>query len=341
MTLMTTKAQRRARATAKAIFDSELHARIDRERNTPSDEQRRRNLHAACVAEVEQESAAQRERELQPIKEYQKTLDADRERAARNARYNLSLPNCAYLAEIAPPFSGYTGKEEDYLDAVRNTFINEFQPYLERAGVALTQSGLESLAALSDRNTSRNWADITTFERVWEHLVVVGYAREGRDFTVTEQKQQEPAPPESASESFDALLRTRSIDDPVLRNAARDAATIECQPVFTEWVTSLADNFGYVLPLSVAKHVERWFIHNNRSFLDGTAYDACRRACVREGLMPRTCLTADDLAAEEMESLDIRTPEGRRRAAQLHREGMRRNESAVNQSFQSPSQDDF
>jgi hypothetical protein len=50
--------------------------------------------------------------------------------------------------------------------------------------------------------------------------------------------------------------------------------------------------------------------------------------------MPRTCLTPDDLAAEEMESLDIRTPEGRRRAAQLHREGIRRAEASQNQ-FQS------
>src|SRR5580700_8237681 len=130
MTLMTTKAQRRTRAAAKSIFDSELHARIDRERNTPSDEQRRRALYQSCIDAEKAEIAAQRERELQPIKEYQKTLDADRERAARNARYNLSLPNCAYLAEIAPPFSGYTGRVEDYLDSVRNTFINEFQPYL-------------------------------------------------------------------------------------------------------------------------------------------------------------------------------------------------------------------
>jgi hypothetical protein len=342
--MLTTKAQRRKRAAERAVFDSELHARIAREKEVPSDEQRRRALYQSCIDESIAEQNAAREKELAPVREIEKTLNADRERAARNARYDLSLPNCAYLAEICPPFSGYTGEESGYLDAVRNTFVNEFQPYLESTGVALTQSGLESLAALSDINTSLNWADLRTFQFVFEHLCEVGYARQGRDHTVTEQaktEHSEPAPPESASESFDALLRTRSIDDPVLRNAARDAATIECQPVFTEWVTSLADNFGYVLPLSVAKHVERWFIHNNRSFLDGTAYDACRRACVREGLMPRTCLTADDLAAEEMESLDIRTPEGRRRAAQLHREGLRRAESVVQNQFQSPSQDDF
>ena len=345
MTLMTSKAQRRARAraTAKEVFDRELHARIDRERNTLSDAQKRQALMRSCITEVEQESAAKSERELQPIKEYQKTLDANTERACKNARYDLSCPDCAYVAEIAPPFSEYTGRVEDYLDSVRNTFVNEFQPYLERTGVNLTQSGLESLAAVSERNTSRNWAELRTFQSVWDHLVEVGYAREGRDYTVTEAKTEhsEPAPVESASESFDALLRTRSIDDPVLKNATRDAATIECQPVFNEWVTSLADNFGYVLPLSVAKHVERWFIHNNRSFLDGTAYDACRRACVREGLIPRTCLTADDLAGEEMDKLDLTTVEGRRRAAQLHREGLRRAESVVQNQFQSPSQDDF
>ena len=177
MTLMTTKAQRRARATAKSIFDSELHARIDRERNTPSDEQRRQALMRSCIAESAAESAAQQHAAFAPVREVEKTLNADRERAARNARYNLSLPNCAYLAEICPPFSGYTGKEEDYLDSVRNTFINEFQTRLESTGVNLTQAGLESLAELSDNNTSLNWTDARTFNSVWEHMCEVGYAR--------------------------------------------------------------------------------------------------------------------------------------------------------------------
>ena len=335
---MLTTREGRKRAAAKAVFDQELHARIERERNTPSDEQRRKALYQSCIDEEKAESAALREKELLPVRRYEQTLNADREQKARNARYELTLPDYAYFLECGcPPFSEYKGKEENYLDAVRNTFVNEFQPYLERTGVTLTQAGLESLAEISDMNTSLNWQELRTFQLVFEHMCTVGFAKEGRDFIITEQaktEHSEPAPvQESASESFDALLRTRSIDDPVLKNAARDAATIECQPVFTEWVTSLADNFNYVLPLSVAKYVERWFIQNNRSFLDRTAYDACRRACVREGLMPRTCLCPDDLAGEEMDGLDIRTPEGRRRAAQLHREGLRRVESMA--QFQS------
>jgi hypothetical protein len=334
MTLMTTKAQRRARAAAKSIFDSELHARIARERETPSDEQRRRALYQSCIDEDKAAIAAQQHAALAPVREYQKTLDADRERAARNARYSLSLPNCTYLAEICPPFSQYTGKEEDYLDSVRNTFINEFQTRLESTGVNLTQAGLESLAELSDNNTSLNWTDARTFNSVWEHMCEVGYARPGRDYTVREVHQPAPVKPEPRGD-FDTLLKTRPADDPELRNAAHEFAIAEAQPTFQAWTESLMNSFGYAMSLPIAKQVSDWFIRMNRSFLDRSAYDECRRAFVREGLMPRTCLTADDLAAEEMESLDIRTPEGRRRAAQLHREGIRRNESAVNQSFQS------
>jgi hypothetical protein len=336
MTLMTTKAQRRARAAAKSIFDQELHARIDRERNTPSDEQKRQALMRSCIAESAAESAAQQHAAFAPVREVEKTLNADRERAARNARYNLSLPNCAYLAEICPPFSEYTGKEEDYLDSVRNTFINEFQTRLESTGVNLTQAGLESLAELSDNNTSLNWTDARTFNSVWEHMCEVGYARPGRDYIV-ERAKTEPAPvkPEPRGD-FDTLLKTRPSDDPELRNAAHEFAIEEARPTFNEWVDSLLISFGYSMPLPVAKQVSDWFIRMNRSFLDRSAYDECRRAFVREGLMPRTCLTADDLAAEEMESLDIRTPEGRRRAAQLHREGLRRAEQASqSQSFRS------
>lgn len=111
----------------------------------------------------------------------------------------MTLPDYAYFLECGcPPFSEYTGKEGDYLDAVRNTFVNEFQPYLERTGVTLTQAGLESLAEISDKNTGLNWTDVRCFDSVWEHLLETGYARQGRDFTITEQKQQEPQPQEES-----------------------------------------------------------------------------------------------------------------------------------------------
>ena len=52
---MLTTREGRKRAAAKAIFDQELLARIDRERNTPSDEQRRKALMQSCIAEADAE----------------------------------------------------------------------------------------------------------------------------------------------------------------------------------------------------------------------------------------------------------------------------------------------
>jgi hypothetical protein len=267
------------------------------------------------------------------VYELQKTLDADRERAARNARVALATNrDYPYFTQICPPFSQYAGAEGDYLDAVRNTFI-DFKERLASQGVEITQAGLETLAEVSDDNTSLNWADLQTFERAWEHLCEVGYLKEGSAYTVTTQPPA-PVQQEPDLESFDTLLKTRSTDDPVLRRAAHDFAIREAQPTFQAWTDSLRTSFGYSIPLEVAKQVSDWFIRTNNSFLDRAAYDKCRRAFVREGIMPRTCLTADDLAGEEMNGLDLNTVEGRRRAAQLHREGIRRAEALQNQ-FQS------
>ena len=66
--MLTTRDQRK-RAAAKAIFDTELHARIELERNTPSDEQRRKALMQSCIAEAEAETAAQQHATLAPVRE--------------------------------------------------------------------------------------------------------------------------------------------------------------------------------------------------------------------------------------------------------------------------------
>ena len=95
------------------MFDQELHARIERERNTPSDEQRRKALYQSCIDEEKAELAAQQHAALAPVRRYEQTLNADREQKARNARYELTLPDYAYFLECGcPPFSEYAGQEE-------------------------------------------------------------------------------------------------------------------------------------------------------------------------------------------------------------------------------------
>jgi hypothetical protein len=307
MTLMTTKAQRRARAAAKSIFDQELHARIDRERNTPSDEQRRKDLYAACVAEEKAEIAAQRERELQPIKEFQKTLDADRERACKNARYGLSIPDYPYFAEICPRYLEYTGRVEDYLDSVRNTFINEFQPYLERTGVALTRSGLESLASLSDMNTSLNWTDLRTFQFVFEHLCEVGYARQGRDYTVREEVKTEPAPtkPKTEPQSYEEL-----------RTAAEAEYLAMAQPVWNDFQTYLMENWGVSLTTSQQHECLETCKRLNLNPCSPDSWITVKNNLVRRQVIPE-CRTVDERLSAFIETVpDVSSPTGRRAIAE-------------------------
>ena len=158
------------------------------------------------------------------------------------------------------------------------------------------------------------------------------YARLANELQVLNVTRK-PKPQNPKEPDFDTLLATRSTDDPILRNAAQDFAIREAQPTFQAWTESLMNSFGYAMSLPIAKQVSDWFIRMNRSFLDRRAYDDCRKSFVREGLFPRTCLTADDLAAEELDGLNLNTAEGRRRAAQLHREGLRRAESQNQSQF--------
>ena len=304
--MLTTRAQRRARAAAKAIVDTELHARIARERETPSDEQRRRALYQSCIDAEKAEIAAKRERELQPIKEYQKTLDADTERACKNARYDLSLPNCAYLAEIAPPFSGYTGRVEDYLDSVRNTFINEFQPYLERTGVALTQSGLESLAELSDMNASLNWTDLRTFQFVFEHMCEVGYARQGRDFTIEAQARTEHSEPRPTNprgpQSYEEL-----------RTAAEAEYLAMAQPVWNDFQTYLMENWGVSLTTSQRHEAIETAKRLNLNPCIPDSWITVKNNLVRRQVIPE-CRTVDERLSDFIETVNVpvNSPTGRK-----------------------------
>ncbi|MGC2102050.1 MAG: hypothetical protein WA651_16850 [Candidatus Sulfotelmatobacter sp.] len=303
--MITTRDQRK-RAAEKAVFDQALHARIERERNTPSDEQRRKALYQSCIDEEKAETAAQRERELRPIKEYQKTLDADRERAARNARYNLSLPNCTYLAEICCPFSEYTGAEGDYLDAVRNTFT-DFKERLASQGVEITDAGVQLLASLSDDNLSLNWSSPATFPAVWEHLCEVGFAKEGRDFTITEQKQQEPPQEESRREP-------QTYDE--LRNAADAEYLAMAKPVWNDFQTYLMENWGVALTESQQHEALETAKRLNLNPCIPDSWITVKNNLVRRQVLPE-CRTVDERLSAFIETVpDVSSPTGRRAIAE-------------------------
>lgn len=303
---MLTTREGRKRAAAKAIFDKELLARIDRERNTPSDEQRRKALMQSCIAEAEAEQNAAREKELAPVRRYEQTLNADREQKARNARYELTLPDYAYFLECGcPPFSEYPGKEGDYLDAVRNTFVNEFQPYLERTGVTLTQAGLESLAALSEDNLGLDWTDLRTFQLVFEHTCAVGFAKEGRDFTVTEQKQQEPQPQE------ESRREPQTYDE--LRNAADAEYLAMARPVWDGFQDYLRDGWGLIMTDSQRHECLETCKRMNLNPCLSESWITVKNNLVRRKVLPE-CRNVDEALSDFIEnvSVPVNSPEGKR-----------------------------
>lgn len=303
---MLTTREGRKRAAAKAIFDTELHARIDRERNTPSDEQRRKALMQSCIAEAAAEEAAQQHAALAPVRALEKTLGADRERACRNARYDLTLPDYKYFLEICPPFSGYTGKEEDYLDAVRNTFL-AFRDSLASQGTTLTQAGLELLAALSDDNLGLDWTNPQTFTATWRHLLEVGFLRQGRDFTVEERRAtEEPQPTEPREpQSYEEL-----------RTAAEAEYLAMAQPVWNDFQTYLMENWGVALTASQQHEALETAKRLNLNPCIPDSWITVKNNLVRRQVIPE-CRTVDERLSAFIETVpDVSSPSGRRAIAE-------------------------
>src|SRR5277367_339836 len=107
-------------------------------------EEHNRKLYAQCVAEVEQENAAQQHAALAPVREVEAQLTADRIEKMRRARIDLMNPDYPYFAEICPAYAQYAGTEDSYIDAVRAAFLS-LRDSLASQGVTVTQAGLDLL----------------------------------------------------------------------------------------------------------------------------------------------------------------------------------------------------
>ena len=259
----------------------------------------------SCIAEAAAEEKAQQHAALAPVRELEKTLNADRQEQMRNARYGLSLPDYPYFLEICPSFSQYAGEEGNYLDSVRNTFL-EFKERLDAAGVNLTQAGLESLAELSDNNTSLNWTDARTFNSVWEHMCEVGYARQGRDYTVTEQKQPEPAPVKPRE--------PQAYED--LRTAAEAEYVAMARPVWNDFQTYLMENWGVALTTSQQHEALETAKRLNLNPCIPDSWITVKNNLVRRQVLPE-CRTVDERLSAFIETVpDVSSPTGRRAIAE-------------------------
>src|SRR5271170_4162197 len=207
----------------------------------PSESDRLKRIYAQCVAEVEQENAAQQHAALAPVRELETKLTADRIEKMRRARIDLMNPDYPYFAEICPAYAKYAGTEDCYIDDVRAAFLS-LSDSLASEGVTVTQAGLDLLGELADDNRFIDWSSPATFSAVWEHLVETGFVRQGRDFTVEAQTEEQPAPQPRQ------VLEPQSCDE--LRTAAEAEYLAMAQPVWQEFQSYLLENWGVTLTTS-------------------------------------------------------------------------------------------
>ena len=214
----------------------------------------------------------------------------------------MTLPDYKYFLEICPPFSGYTGEEENYLDAVRNTFL-AFRDSLASQGTTLTQAGLELLAALSDDNLKLDWTNPQTFTATWRHLLEVGYARQDRDFTVTEQKQPEPAKTEPREpQTYDEL-----------RNAADAEYLAMARPVWDGFQDYLRDGWGLIMTDSQRHECLETCKRMNLNPCLSESWITVNNNLVRRKVLPE-CRNVDEALSDFIEnvSVPVNSPEGKR-----------------------------
>lgn len=263
------------------------------------------------AAQKERELLAQEELKLAPVRAAERALNATM-LTARNHRAAalLTIPS-SELAELIPS----ENVTENLVPRIREAF-NTFRLSLENQGVKLHESFTKKLLQISEVNPSLRWSDAETFRQVFLYGSECGVWTES-DLTLPptpEVKREQPK-----TKSFDEILATER-DPDVLRNAVfQQAMGVEAKETWSGWESSLYTHFGYTLPEKVGRTAAAWFQRQNRSYLDKSAYDDCRKAFVKEGLMPAHLLTRSEQFEIEMDGLNLDTVEGQRRANQLHR----------------------
>jgi hypothetical protein len=75
--------------------------------------------------------------------------------------------------------------------------------------------------------------------------------------------------------------------------------------LFSLWIASLANNFGYVPDEREKRQVVKFFQVHGLSFISRQSYDRVRVAMVKIGVFPSYCLTEDEVLAARLETSDL------------------------------------
>jgi hypothetical protein len=178
------------------------------------------------------------------------------------------------------------------------------------AGIPIHESGVAKIRKVAAKNLTIDIRQPENIRKIYDYMNDLGVFT-SEDVTVPRpvapvvQPGPERAPDLSELETLNLSSREGAARGRELANA--HYYSVEAAAVYQRWTSFLYDTFKYVLTAEAKKAAIQFFIDTNSSYLDPKAWEKARRSLVRRGLMPRTCLTPEEVVAEQWEQRSDRS----------------------------------
>ena len=255
----------------------------------------------------QQEIAARQKAEAdRPLREAEAEFSRNLVKLRKAQAENLFINPSEELAAIT---SHVPDEVEGTVEHIRTQIREAFDALkrdLSSQGISLNPSGIHKIQAVSSRNPTIDIRLASNVRKIYDFMQDLNVFT-SEDVTVPQPVVTQPVV-DSSAESTPDLSELERLDLGSRSGSIRAKElcdshyySVEAAAVYQKWTSWLYETFHYVLTPDAKKAAIQFFQDTNSSYLDPKAWERARRNLVRRGLMPRTCLTSEEVLAEEVE----------------------------------------
>jgi hypothetical protein len=272
---------------------------------------------ATLLRELQAEEQAERDAR-DPIKTVEKQLSANlrhlRSATAAFWQQNLADLQKSWTSEAAvdPTFSVPSTRDSFTFEEAKASFETwhaetmSKSPYSfasEQAGARQVLFGLAQAKAGQDMSNPAAW------QAAFEHMLNGGYFAPD-DIVVEESKLPRPAEPVAPKPSITDLeqiaIGAGTNSERRAKALVNQLVSLELQPVFDRYQTYLKETWGFVTTDEQFNSMLRWWTQNpSANPLTSSAWTQMRLSLIAQSVFPPELRTADEVAAQELESVDL------------------------------------
>jgi hypothetical protein len=218
-------------------------------------------------------------------------------------------------------------------DAELNRY-KSFKSELAQKGITLSDSGWSRLGSYLTVAAQMQQADLTVRDTWLNALLRLSSLNcfaagelQGEPALLVKPEQQQVTPSRTRSDIERELLSLGDSRQDNLRAKELLSELLfgergEAKAMYDEWLLHLEQVHRFVPSPEQEKAVIEYFRRTNSSYVSSKSYNACRVALVKSGVFPQTSgnipmLTKDELAAWDIDRLNLNDFSDRRKAAQL------------------------